>query len=252
MAAPFLLFQLYGPMISWGEVAVGEERDSSSVPTRSAVLGLCAAALGIERTEDQALRDLNQSLGFGFCVEAHGDLLRDYHTVQSPTGKKARDLPTRRDELAYDNIEATLSKRHYRTDAAYVIALWEKQGPKSAPIGLAELADALRKPRFTLFLGRKSCPLGLPLNPTLIEADTLLQAFQRFPFDADVLRHLRNRFDNDTERAFYWDASTGVISSGMEGFHISKRWDELVSRSAWQFARRDEAYARAPWYRKEG
>ena len=40
-----LLFQLYGPMASWGQVAVGDQRPSDSQPTKSAVLGLISASL---------------------------------------------------------------------------------------------------------------------------------------------------------------------------------------------------------------
>jgi len=48
----FLLASLYAPMASWGEITVGERRTSWDRPSRSAILGLVAAALGIER-EDQ-------------------------------------------------------------------------------------------------------------------------------------------------------------------------------------------------------
>ena len=42
----FLLFTLYAPMASFGEVAVGERRMSWSRPGRSAILGMVAARLG--------------------------------------------------------------------------------------------------------------------------------------------------------------------------------------------------------------
>ena len=50
----FLLFTLYAPMGSFGEIAVGERRMSWARPGRSAVLGLVAAAQGIERTDEAA------------------------------------------------------------------------------------------------------------------------------------------------------------------------------------------------------
>jgi CRISPR system Cascade subunit CasD len=45
----YLLFQLYAPLVSWGAPAVGEVRHTDTIPTRSALLGLLAAALGIPR-----------------------------------------------------------------------------------------------------------------------------------------------------------------------------------------------------------
>nr|WP_284509571.1 CRISPR-associated protein Cas5 [Salinivibrio costicola] len=45
----YLVFRLYGPLASWGEPAVGGDRPTSAYPSRSAVLGLLGAALGIKR-----------------------------------------------------------------------------------------------------------------------------------------------------------------------------------------------------------
>ena len=43
----YLVFQLYGPMASWGEPAVGEMRHTNTIPGRPSILGLLAAALGV-------------------------------------------------------------------------------------------------------------------------------------------------------------------------------------------------------------
>ena len=40
----YLVFQLHGPMASWGVDAPGEVRHSHELPSRSALLGLLAAA----------------------------------------------------------------------------------------------------------------------------------------------------------------------------------------------------------------
>jgi len=47
----YLVFQLYGPLASWGDIAVGETRPSALTPSRSAILGLLAAALGLKRPD---------------------------------------------------------------------------------------------------------------------------------------------------------------------------------------------------------
>ena len=41
-----LIFQLYGPLASWGAPAVGETRPSSDHPGRAALLGLLANRFG--------------------------------------------------------------------------------------------------------------------------------------------------------------------------------------------------------------
>ena len=49
----FLIFRLYGMMASWGDIAVGELRPTFDHPSRSAIVGLLAAALGIRRDEEE-------------------------------------------------------------------------------------------------------------------------------------------------------------------------------------------------------
>lgn len=43
----YLIFQLHGPMASWGVDAPGEVRHTHELPSRSALLGLLAAGVGI-------------------------------------------------------------------------------------------------------------------------------------------------------------------------------------------------------------
>ena len=88
-----LIFQLYGPMASWGEIAVGEHRRSDVKPSKSSIVGLLGAALGICRKEDDLHRQLSDAYGVAIRIDARGELLRDYHTTQVPpaTGGK-RDI----------------------------------------------------------------------------------------------------------------------------------------------------------------
>lgn len=64
LMSQYLVFQLHGPMASWGEDAPGEVRHSHELPSRSALLGLLAAALGIRREEEQRLKAFNQHYPF--------------------------------------------------------------------------------------------------------------------------------------------------------------------------------------------
>ena len=59
-------------MASFGSLAVGERRPSANRPTKSQTLGMVAAALGIERTEEERLAALRDSLGFAARVENPG------------------------------------------------------------------------------------------------------------------------------------------------------------------------------------
>ena len=55
----YLVFRLYGPLASWGMPAVGGDRPTAAQPTRSALLGLLAAGLGIKRDKEYALQALH-------------------------------------------------------------------------------------------------------------------------------------------------------------------------------------------------
>ena len=231
----FLVFQLYGPMSSWGDVAVGEYRPTMNYPSKSAVLGLLAAALGIRRHENDKHAALHNGYGFASCVLGAGELLRDYHTTQVPAG--SRSYATRRGELCYDHLKLStiLSQRDYRMDSLSLVALWEKE---SSPFSLQQLQENLIQPQFTLYLGRKSCPPALPLNPHVVQEKTLKLAFVKYPCDKVVLNTKQLR---DKLVGYFWEQD-GIDESdlGFKAVMAYPRRDQLINRSRWQFTTRDE------------
>lgn len=80
----YLVFRLYGPLVSWGNIAVGEYRPSDSFPTKSAIIGLISASFGFDRSEDGKISELVKSVFFATKTLNPGNLLRDYHTIQTP------------------------------------------------------------------------------------------------------------------------------------------------------------------------
>lgn len=180
----YLVMRLYAPISSWGTLAVGEDRPTVNYPTRSAVLGLLGAALGIRRSETQKLKDLADSIGIASKTYSEGTILRDYHTIQTPTSGKNVNFFTRKQELQSAKVETILSSRDYREDGLWVVAIWLKPDAQSSKlehnvdsqVDLQQLQHALKHPKFTLYLGRKSCPLSLPLSPQIIAANHLKAA----------------------------------------------------------------------------
>ncbi len=261
----FLVFQLYGPLASWGEVAVGGERPAAAHPGRSAILGLLAAAAGIRRHEEEEHQALEQAFGMAVCVESSGTFVNDYHTAQVPPQAALKKHPakTRRDELlalaAYqkDNPKTSgtiLSNRAYRCDALYQIALWKRQ---EGSLTLEQAGGYLACPNFTLYLGRKSCPPALPLQPQLVEAENLVAAFNKADLTspqefvqslqqgssrpkADRTRHLFRK----QPVTLFWDSAEGV-ESGVPAQETFVRRDAVLSRKRWQFEERKEHHA--PW-----
>lgn len=109
----FLLFTLYAPLASWGDIAVGESRGSWDRPSRSAVLGLLGAALGIMREDQAAHEQLQAGYGVAVRADAVGATLSDYHTAQTVAAsavRKARPR-TRAELLACADRETILSRR---------------------------------------------------------------------------------------------------------------------------------------------
>lgn len=242
----FLVFQLYGAMAAWGDIAVGEHRPSLGHPSKSAIIGLLAAALGIERSDEEQHQHLTQSYGLAVCVQAAGELLRDYHTIQVPSGK--RSYATRRDELLTDklNLNTILSQRDYRTDAIYQIAIWCKG---QSPFSLATLQQHLERPVFALYLGRKSCPISLPLQPKLLNGLTLQQAFELYPLNhgkTPTTEMLAGLLPTKRWVSYYWEAGLSEQERGSLTTTMTyPRRDQVLSRKRWQFTNRDEFYCTA-------
>lgn len=260
-----LIFRLYAPLASFGEVAVGEYRGSHLYPARSALLGLLAAALGIEREDETAHQILSYQCLVAVALLEPGLLLRDYHTAQVPSASTLKKHPhrTRADELAFakDDLNTILSSRDYRQDAASLVAVTLRQ-EVTPRWSLETLRTHLRSPRFTLYLGRKCCPPALPLQPRVVQAETLSAAFadyQRRDREAaeSAAAMLEKGRDHRAQRQVeaqhdVW-AQERIVrvawEDGMEsGVADSLRIDVLrkdqpLSRRRWQFADRTEHVA---------
>ena len=141
-----LTLRLAGPLQSWGTGSRFTRRSTDDVPSKSGVIGMLAAARGLRRTDD-----LTELLGlrFGVRIDQPGVLVRDFQTARSHDG--ASVVP--------------LSERFYRGDAVYLAAV---EGPSAL---LSALAEAVRRPAFPLFLGRRSCPPAGPVPTRLLDGD---------------------------------------------------------------------------------
>lgn len=230
----YLVFQLYAPLVSWGDQAVGQERPSADHPSRSALLGLVAAALGIDRKDETQHAKLNVSCCFGTKLYMPGLALRDFHTTQvPPSNKKVHHLYTRKNELSEPKLGTILSFRSYQQDSYSVVGLWLDS--TEATWTLQQLKSALNRPHFQLYLGRKSCPLALPLNPVIIKGDRLDEALDQY-YVADQLKPMIRRFKNVR---YYWERSEKNGMDGQQSYY-TPRYDQPISRQRWQFTSRDE------------
>jgi len=246
--ARYLLFQLYAPLAAWGEVAVGESRPSATRPARSALIGLLGAALGVRRDDETGQDGLTKGYRFAVHEVAQGSLLRDYHTAQVPSRAALKKAPayTRRDELAVE-VNTILSSRDYRCDGYWQVAV--ETTSDSPPYGLDQLAEALSQPRFNLYLGRKACPPALPLQPRVVEAESLQTAFAQAGFTGPegFVRELglttRVRGLERVGGSLYWEDD---MEPGISARQTYTRRDHPRTRFRWQFDERQEHHGTLP------
>lgn len=233
----YLVFRPWGPMASWGEAAVGETRPSASHPGRSAILGLLGSALGIQRDDEAGQCALRDGLRVAMKQSSPGVLLRDYHTAQVPGQQRKVTHYTRREELAVPKhrLNTILSTREYRCDGYWTIAV---STTAESAWSVDELAAALQRPRFPLFLGRRAFPLGGPLYPQVVDTDGVRAALDTpFPSLTPLAREEENRrLGIGTETAYAWEGDGGDISAQETRFPS----DEPLHRGRWQFAVRPE------------
>jgi len=159
----FLILRLDGPMQAWGTHTFEDFRPSNLFPTRSGLLGLLGACLGIDRRDQEGLEQLATSVEFTVRVDRNvlrpeaekpvpkaAVKLADYHTV----------IEARRANRPPKKGETIQSWREYLFDATFTVAIGEKSGRQ---VSLDAIAHALCRPCFTPVLGRRACPITRPL-----------------------------------------------------------------------------------------
>jgi CRISPR system Cascade subunit CasD len=236
----YLTFALVAPLASFGAIAVGERRSGWDRPGRSAVLGLVGACLGLHRDDDDGQDALANDYRVALLCHSPGRVLVDYHTTEVPSAKRGHRFATRAEELAEPELNTVLSRREYRSGAWHLGAIWPCSG--IARWTLEELAEAMRRPGFTPYLGRKSCPLGLPLFPTIENATdapaALLTRHSVGPEACLVMPDgwaLRGALaDPPSETTIILDAEDPAAAS-QQHLRTELRRDHPRSRRRWQF-----------------
>jgi CRISPR system Cascade subunit CasD len=159
-----LLLRLAGPMQSWGVQSRFTVRDTGLEPSKSGVVGLLCATLG--RPRHEPVDDL-AALTMGVRVDQEGVMARDFHTAMNilTAGGKLKGTEP--------------SNRYYLSDARFLVGL---EGDDLTL--LRRLHDALRDPRWPLYLGRKAFVPGEPvwLEDGLRPDETLRDALHYYPW----------------------------------------------------------------------
>lgn len=197
-----LLLRLAAPLQAWGSSSKFIVRSTEREPTKSGVIGMIAAALGIQRNDDaKKLAPLAQ-LRFGLRADKEGILLKDFHMVH---GYKIADV----------------TERYYLSDAVFLAVL--ECDDKEL---LEEIAAALQKPVYPLYLGRKSCPPTLPVVLGVKDED-MLTALKNEPF----------LYENDRRKNVR--ISYEVSSGGAMVQDVPLSFSQLHRKHGWRMKREE-------------
>jgi len=156
-------------MSAYGLQTFDVHRRVSHFPTRSAILGMLGAALGITRDNYAELFTLSTKIKIAVQVNNTGEKMVDYHTVQ-----------------AFRSAQGKIQKgtkptyREYWCDSEHTFAI------TADSITLELLASKVKSPEFTLFQGRKSCPLTRPLFETVVDNNNPANSLKQLSFGGQI------------------------------------------------------------------
>lgn len=164
----FLVLRLDGPLQSWGENAKWDFRDSSTMPTKSGIVGLLGCAMGEERSSP-VLVELAQSITVAVRADRPGVKCVDYQTVKTDRLMTASGTPRNK------NASTIVSPRGYLQDACFTVFIdttpeWQKQ-----------IIEALENPRWCMYLGRKNCVPSRPIQAKVVEYVNIQEALKEYP-----------------------------------------------------------------------
>ncbi len=174
MGIPILLIRLEGVLQSWGDSSKLDYRNTGDFPSKSGVVGMLGCALGLERG-DKALGEMSKALAMIVRADRAGELLIDYHTVTSKKMLNAKGEPRSTAGKSRPEDNTIISNRSYLQDASFLVGL---TGERNL---LHKLEEALRKPKWEMYLGRKSCVPSIPILGIYTEKyASLLEAMERY------------------------------------------------------------------------
>lgn len=164
---PALSFYIDAPLQSWGASSKFQYRETNGYPTKSALVGLIAGALGIDKHGPSEAFDLQPIADLKLTVvrikkgRYSSSRFTDFQTVGGGYDKKATlwekmSIPKKASGAPSDTV---ITRRSYLTDANFVTLL---EGNADT---LQKVKGALLNPVWGVWFGRKTCLPASPLSP---------------------------------------------------------------------------------------
>lgn len=228
----WLVVILSAPLASFADSPGNAVRRSGDMPTRSALIGLAGAVLGVERADAAGQAALARALVTAAALHDPGHPLEDFHTFQS-LHQAAKGARTRAEALAKaHHLETSITLRNYRSDALWQAAYRLSDAPGT--LTLDGLAQAFRRPVFAPYIGRRSCPVAHPFNPVIVRHNDVRDAFADHADRTPTPRY-------NGRRAHEYSLEDRVDAPGAnQASHRLRRDDPRDRAIRWTFGERDE------------
>jgi CRISPR system Cascade subunit CasD len=223
-------------MQSWGTQSRFSIRDTGLEPSKSGIMGLLGAALGKPRVEltGDGFPTLEQlaALKMGVRVDRPGTMRMDYHTAGG-IHRVGEDYGIARADAS--GVGTVTSRRYYLADADFLVGLEGDAGL------LGVLDDALKGPRWQIFLGRKSFLPSLPVclperppwGPGLRDAN-LEEVLSAYPWLGAFPRRKRDQKPSNLRLIFDSDDPTGEVRSDVPLTFAERRFTIRYVQTKWK------------------
>lgn len=146
-----LFLRLEGIAQAWGGRATDKYRPVFPEPSKSGVVGLLCAALGVG-DEDKDLRELSRRITLGTRCDRRGTMYQDFHTMQRTYNADRTSRKSIGRKKFSQEWQTVASYRDYLFSESFLVAVRSE-----TPGLIARLAEAVRHPAAVLYLGRKCC-----------------------------------------------------------------------------------------------
>lgn len=168
-----LAILLDAPLQAWGVSSRYQRRETEAFPVKSGLIGLLAAALGIDKQAPDESDKISLLTGFRVTayrvpktVKSSVVRLVDFHTVGGGYDKNAStfeklSIPRKASGPPFGTV---LTRRSYLTDSRFAAVF---TGDANA---IRSCGEALDDPRWGIWFGRKACLPALPLSPVVGES----------------------------------------------------------------------------------
>ena len=231
----YLALYLRAPMQSWGLSSKFGDRGTLDAPTRSGILGLLAAACGIDKNDearDRAWLARAAALSLRVLAFRRGDRMGDYHTVGAGFDK---DNPWQRRMIPVTSERkprgTDLTHRDYLEDSVFGAVL---SGDDSL---VAEMAAGISNPVWGVWLGRKCCIPAEPIFAGVFDSAEGAQEALEARFRASLARSGKNVATAESRRFAVLEATADdaeetvpdiPVSFARRDFHARRIRRELV------------------------